>query len=108
MIVEDFDVMRVTTMKFETDAPPRVHIHSPLTSAVALQPMKADAAERSQVRWCPGYVKRKQQVDSGFEIQSSEPVWFLAFPNLAACTVGPRSDHGRNVLRCAVKTRRAA
>jgi hypothetical protein len=47
VIVDDLDVMCIPTMEFETDAPSRVHSHCPLTSAVTLQPMKPEAAERS-------------------------------------------------------------
>lgn len=64
MIVDNLDVVRVTTMKLETDAPPRVYSHCPLTFAVTLQPVKPEAAERSQVRWRPCHVEGEQHINS--------------------------------------------
>lgn len=67
--------------------------------------MRHRASEGSEVGWRPRHVEGEQQVDSGFEIQSPERVWLFAFPYLAACTVDPRLDHGRNVLCYPVKAR---
>jgi hypothetical protein len=84
MIIRDFDLVSVALAEFETNPPAFVDRHCPLSSPVALEFVKSHAFQRTEITERFSDVQRQQQIDRGFEIQSSKLVRVLAVPNLRA------------------------
>src|SRR5713101_5513062 len=83
VIVDELDVVGIALTEFETDTPSLIHGHGPLSIALSLEPMQANAAERAEIAQRLGDVQSQQQIDGNLDIQSAKLVRPLAFPDLA-------------------------
>ena len=80
-----------------------IHCHGPLPRTIAFELVQADASQRAEIAESLGNVQGQQQIHGSFEIQASELVRPLAFPNLAGRGISPGPYHGNNILRETVK-----
>src|SRR6478736_5079314 len=99
MVIDDFDVQRIAPYEVEANAPSGIHGRRPLASPVPLEPMQADTLQDTQIARRPRHVQGEHQVGRRLEIQPTKPMGPFALPHLAGGSVGPRADHGKNVLR---------
>ena len=84
VVVEDFNLVRVTVSEFETDSPAIVDGHGPLPPTITSQLVETHAPQGTDVAERGGDVQCKQQVDSCLEVKTAKPVRFLPFPNFAS------------------------
>lgn len=89
VIIDDLDIVSVTFVKLEANAPSCIDRHGPLPPAIAFQPVKADAFERANVVKRLRDIQSEEQVDCVLEIQATELGWPLSIPNLTARGIAP-------------------
>src|SRR6266851_3597689 len=99
VIVDDFDIVRVSVAKYEADAPGSVHGHGPLLAPPPLEFVEANALqlteplERDRGIQCP-------QPQPGFGVvKRGERPYAIAPIDFFACRVLPAADQAPWVLR---------
>lgn len=72
MVIDDFDVMGVTVVKAEADAPRTVDVHRPLALSITFQWMQSDAFERTYVLQRRGGVQQGEHFESMILVKTGE------------------------------------
>src|SRR5215470_18306238 len=103
VVVDNFNIVRIALPEGKANPPAGIDPHRPLTRSIPLEFMESYAFERTEILQSLGDVQGRQQIYRRGEIQAAKLVGRFALPHPAARRVTPRPDHGRNILRGAVK-----